>query len=153
MKKRAGILWLSLVVVLITLLVPASLAFAQEDNSAPSGGAAGLLAGGFLLVFCVILLAFYVYLALALQTIANKTHTENAWMAWIPILNLILLLNVAKKPLWWFILFLIPIVSLVMAIIVWMAVAEARGKPSWWGILLIVPLVGLIVPGYLAWSN
>ena len=40
-----------------------------------------------------------------------------------------------------------------MAIIVWMAVAEARGKPSWWGILLIVPLVGLIVPGYLAWSD
>jgi len=74
-------------------------------------------------------------------------------IAWIPIANIVLMLNIAKKPIWWIILFFIPIVSLVMAIIVWMAVAEARGKPNWWGILLIVPVVGLAVPGYLAWAD
>jgi hypothetical protein len=40
-----------------------------------------------------------------------------------------------------------------MAIIVWMAIAEARNKPSWWGILLIIPFIGMIVPGYLAWAD
>ncbi len=116
MKIRANILlWLGLVLTLIAVLVPASVAFAQDQEQGPSG--------------------------------------ENAWWAWIPILNAILLLNIAKKPLWWFILLLIPLVGLIIAIIVWMAVAEARGKPSWWGILLIVPLVGIIVPGYLAWSD
>jgi len=88
-----------------------------------------------------------------LQTIARKTNTPNGWMAWIPIANIFLALNIAQKPGWWFILFLIPLVGLVMAIIVTMAIAERRGKPSWWGILLIVPVVGLIVPGYLAWSD
>jgi hypothetical protein len=63
------------------------------------------------------------------------------------------MLNIAQKPVWWFILFLIPLVNIVIAIIVWMAIAEARHKPNWWGILMIVPVVNLIVPGYLAWSD
>ncbi len=92
-------------------------------------------------------------MSLALQTIADKTKTENSWLAWIPIANLVLMLNIAKKPMWWFILFLVPIVNIVIAIMVWMAVAEARGKPSWWGILTIVPVANLIVPGVLAWSD
>lgn len=149
MKARKSVFsLLVLALILIAALVP-SLAFAQsnEDRNA------ALLGGGILLVCAVIGLAFYVYVALAVYTIATKTHTENAWMAWIPIVNVVLLLNIAKKPIWWIILFFIPLVSLVMAIIVWMAVAEARGKPNWWGILLIVPLVGLIVPGYLAWAD
>ena len=149
MKARKGVLSvLGLVLILMGTLFP-TIALAQSDQDRT----AGLLAGGMLLVVLVVGLAFYAYFALALQTIANKTHTENAWMAWIPIVQIVLMLNIAKKPIWWIILFFIPLVSLVMAIIVWMGVAEARGKPSWWGILLIVPLVGLIVPGYLAWSD
>lgn len=109
---------------------------------------AGLL--GMYLVFFGVL---YIYTALALMTIATKTNTQNAWLAWIPIANVFLMLQIAKKPMWWFVLCLIPLVNLVIFVILWMAIAEARNKPSWWGILLIVPLVGLIVPGYLAWSD
>ncbi len=155
MKIRAsgGLMWLGMAVLtLVAVLLPAGALLAQSSDEGPTAGQT-MLAGGVLLVFGLIGLAFYVYLSLAVQTIAKKTHTENAWWAWIPILNAILLLNIAKKPLWWFILLLIPLVGLIIAIIVWMAVAEARGKPSWWGILLIVPLVGIIVPGYLAWSD
>jgi Family of unknown function (DUF5684) len=136
------------VLALACLLLPAA-ALAQSSNSA----APAIMAGAFLLFALVIGLAFYAYFALALQTIATKTQTENAWLAWIPLANLFLMLMVAKKPLWWFILFLIPLVNLVMLIIVWMAVAEARGKPNWWGVLMIVPLANLVVPGYLAWAD
>ena|SRR5882724_7525749 len=132
----------------IFALASASAALGQDDARVPAA-----FMGGFLIVALVFAAAFYIYLALALQTIATKTNTENPWMAWIPIVNIILILNIAKKPIWWFILFFIPLVGLVMAIVVWMGVAEARNKPSWWGILLIVPIVGLIVPGYLAWSD
>ena len=114
----------------------------------------GMLAGGMFLVLCLAFVAAaYVYTSLALQTIAQKTNTENAWLAWIPIANLFLMLNVAKKPIWWIILFLIPLVNLVIMILVWMAIAEARGKPNWWGVLTLVPFVNLIVPGYLAWAD
>lgn len=114
----------------------------------------GLLAGGmFLTFFLGIVAVCYIYIALALQTIAQKTNTENSWLAWIPIANLILMLNIARKPIWWIILLLIPLVNIVIYIIVWMGIAEARGKPNWWGILIIVPLVNIIVPGYLAWAD
>jgi hypothetical protein len=105
------------------------------------------------LIYLIIMAAFYIYMALALQTIAKKTNTENAWFAWIPILNVILMLTIAKKPIWWIILFLIPLVNIIIAIIVWMAIAEARGKPNWIGILMIVPIVSIFIPGYLAWSQ
>lgn len=95
----------------------------------------------------------YVYISLALMTIASKTNTPNGWLAWIPIVNIILMLNIAQKPVWWIILLLIPLVNIVIAILVWMGIAEARHKPNWWGILMIVPVVGLIVPGYLAWAD
>jgi len=106
-----------------------------------------------MLVFLVFFAAIYIYMALALSTIAKKTNTENAWWGWVPILNILLMLNIAKKPLWWIILLIIPFVGIVIGVLVWMAVAEARGKPNWWGILIIVPLVGIIVPGYLAWAD
>lgn len=145
--KRA--LWaLGSILTLFLVFAPA-MAIAQ-DNSGAAG--AGLLAG--ILLFELILIAvFYIYFALALQTIATKTNTENAWLAWIPIVNLFLMVNIAQKPGWWFILCLIPFVNVVMLIIIWMAIAERRGKPSWWGIMWIVPVMNLILPGYLAWSD
>jgi hypothetical protein len=134
--------------VLSATLIPAGPAFAQENNRVPA-----VFLGGFLVIFFIFILVMYVYHALALQTIATKTNTENPWFAWIPILNIILMLNIAKKPIWWIILCLIPLVNIVVIIIVWMGIAEARNKPNWWGILLIVPGANLIVPGYLAWSD
>jgi hypothetical protein len=152
MKKRA---WrfgaLGLLLGVLCVAVPVRAILAQEEGS---GTAAGLaFAGAFMLVFLVFFGALYVYMALALSTIAKKTNTENPWLAWIPIANIVLMLNIAKKPIWWIILCFIPLVNIVILIIVWMAIAEARGKPNWWGILMIVPVVNLIVPGYLAWAD
>lgn len=158
MKTRTEVVrrsrWLPALVVFLFvalgLLPPARNLFAQENQGA---GAALAALGAMLFFFFIFALAMYVYTALALQTIAKKTNTENPWLAWIPIANFILMLNIAKKPLWWIILCLIPLVNIVFIIIAWMAIAEARHKPSWWGILLIVPVVNLIVPGYLAWAD
>lgn len=106
-------------------------------------------AGPTLIIWAVL----YAYFAFSLMTIANKTDTENAWFAWVPILNFILMLQIAEKPMWWILLMLIPFVNIIVAIIIWMAIAEARGFPSWWGVLLIVPIVNFIVPGYLAFAE
>jgi hypothetical protein len=149
MKARTKLLsrlgWLLTLAAILFMAIPAA---AQQDARIPTA-----MLGGFMFIFLIFCLIIYVYIALALQTIAQKTNTENAWLAWIPIAQCVLMLNIAKKPIWWIILFFIPLVGAVMAIIVWMGIAEERGKPNWWGILLIVPGVGLIVPGYLAWSD
>jgi hypothetical protein len=136
-------------VALGAVLVSASEAWGQSSSSSIPPA----IASSIFMIALVCGLAVYIYMALALQTIAVKTNTANAWLAWVPIANAILMLQIAKKPLWWIILFAIPIVNIVIVIMVWMGVAEARQKPNWWGILAIVPLLNMVVPGYLACSD
>lgn len=109
-------------------------------------------AGGSFVSF-LMFVAFYVYFAVAIQTMAKKVGMANAWMAWIPLLNIYLLLKIGGKPGWWMILLFIPIVNIIIMIMMWMAVAERMKKPSWLGILMIVPIANLIVPGYLAFAD
>jgi len=97
--------------------------------------------------------AIYVWFALCLHMIANKTGTPKGWLAWIPIANFYLMCKVGDRPGWWTILFFIPLVNIVIMIIVWMGIARARGKPSWWGILMLIPIVDLAIPGILAFSD
>jgi magnesium-transporting ATPase (P-type) len=148
MKARTRVVY-GLGLLALLVLSPIGRALAQDNNSLAAAG----LGAGLIMVFLVFAAACYVYMALALQTIADKTKTENSWLAWIPIANIVLMLSVAKKPIWWIILCFIPGVNLVILVIVWMAVAEARAKPSWWGILMIVPVANLITPGVLAWAD
>jgi len=98
-------------------------------------------------------LAIYVWMAICLQIIANKTNTPNSWLAWVPIANFYLMCKIAGKPGWWTILFFIPIVNIIFTIIVWMGIAGARGKASWLGVLMIIPFVNLVIPGILAFTD
>jgi hypothetical protein len=41
--------------------------------------------------------------------IAKKTNTSLPWLAFIPIAQIILALNIARKPIWWILLFLLPV--------------------------------------------
>jgi hypothetical protein len=117
--------------------------------------AAGLaiLGLGFLFLLLLILVIFYVYMAVCLIKIARKTKTEKAWMAWIPIANIILMLQIAKKPLWWLVLFFIPGANIVFTVLVWMEISKILGHPEWLGLLMIVPVATLVIPGYLAFSD
>jgi len=63
---------------------------------------------------------------------------QPGWAAIIPIYNLYILLKVAGRPWWWLILFLIPIVSLIIVIIVSIDVAKSFGKGVLFGIGLFL---------------
>jgi hypothetical protein len=150
---KARFCWFSVfgaIVGFVTMLTASGAAWAQDSRHNP---AAAALAGTMIMFLFFVFLVGFVYMALALQTIATKTATPNPWLAWIPIANVFLMLAIAKKPMWWFLLFLIPLVNIVIAVIVWMGIAEARQKPNWWGILMIVPIANLVIPGYLAWAD
>ena len=138
----------------IPVLAAASAALpvlAQEDTRGSLLGAG--LGAGMIGFMCCFYLVIYLYFAFCIFKIAQKCNVEMAWLAWIPIVQVIPLIQAARKPLWWIILLLIPLVNIVIAVIIWMGVAEQRGKPSWVGILMIVPLVNLIIPAYLAFSD
>lgn len=106
-----------------------------------------------ILLSLILSLFSYIYLSFCLMRIAGKTKTENAWFAWVPILSFLLMLQIAKKPSWWLILMLLPIVQVVIFVIVMMEIAEKLGKPSWLGVLMLLPIANLIIPGYLAFSK
>lgn len=93
-------------------------------------------------------LVFYVFFAFCIARLAQKMNlafgSSFIW-ALIPIANLFLILKLAAKPMWWFILFLIPIANLVIAILAWMSICEQLGKPGWWGIMIgLVPVANII---------
>ena len=112
----------------------------------------GELSPFFSIYSLIVFAGLYVYNAFALMTIANRTYTENAWMAWIPVLNIYLMVKIAEKPWWWLIIIFIPILGIIPYILVWMRISERLGKSPWLGVLMIVPVVSLVVIGYLAWG-
>ena len=136
---------------------------------ASAGVPAAFLAvfAAFLFVAVILVIVFYVYMAIALMATAKRLKTEPAWLAWIPIANFVLLAKMAKMPTWfvWFALGylippLIPFVNLffmVMFVIWTFKICEARKKPGWWSILTIIPFFGgiwaMILWGILAWGK
>ena len=91
--------------------------------------------------------AFYIFMAFCMAKMATKLGMSfggSFVMALIPLLNVILLLQMANKPLWWVLLFFVPLVNLVISVVMWMAIAERRGKPGWWGVVMLLPGVNLI---------
>jgi len=98
-------------------------------------------------------LATYLWLALCLYLISNKTKTPDAWLAWIPIANIYLMCKIAGRSGWWAILFFIPLLNVIILAVIWMGIAKARNQESWLGILMIVPIANLIIPGVLAFSE
>jgi hypothetical protein len=134
-----------------------------------------IAAAGVMIVFVLILLAaFYVYFALALMTTANRLKEKNAWLAWIPVANLVLMARMARMH-WWpvllcasVVLFVIPliggvIVQLAMIVLtvfgyIWTwKICERRNRPGWWALLQLIPFVGgiwtLVMWGILAWGK
>jgi len=119
----------------------------------------GLFAA-FYLIFLVVVLALYIYTSIALMTIANKTRTRNAWLAWIPIANFYLVTQIAGvSGLWTLALLaaLVPFVGplLLAGVGIWLfwRVAEKRRFPGWISLLLLIPVVNLVILGILAWGK
>ncbi|HEV8604654.1 MAG TPA: DUF5684 domain-containing protein [Tepidisphaeraceae bacterium] len=73
------------------------------------------------------------------------------WAAIIPIYNLYILCKIAGRPGWWVILFLIPFVNLVIAILVGIDVAKNFGKGAGFGVGLA--LLGFIFYPILGFSD
>jgi uncharacterized protein DUF5684 len=80
-----------------------------------------------------------VYLAVIVLCIVGmwKVFTkagQPGWASIIPIYNLIVLLQIAGKPLWWVVLFFIPIANIIVSILMSITLAEKFGKGVGFGI-------------------
>jgi hypothetical protein len=90
---------------------------------------------------------FIIYVAIIVLEIAGwwmifTKAGRPGWGAIIPIYNVYLMCKVAGRPGWWLILFIIPFVNIVIAIIVGIDIAKAFAKGAGFG-------VGLAILGFI----
>ena len=79
------------------------------------------------------------WLAVVVLVIAGFWKTfvkagKPGWASIIPIYNLIVLLEIAGRPIWWVILMLIPLVNFVIHILISIDIAKAFGKGAGFGL-------------------
>jgi Family of unknown function (DUF5684) len=106
------------------------LAFLARSPEAAEGSAAGGAVGG------IIGLAIGVLMVASMWKLFVKAG-EPGWAAIIPIYNIITLLKIAGKPIWWIILFIVPVVNFVIEILLFIAVAKRFGKGAGFGLGLL----------------
>ena len=95
-----------------------------------------------------------IYLVVLILVIASMWKVfakagQPGWAAIIPIYNLIILLQIADKPIWWIILYLIPIANIIIPILVSIEVAKKFGKGAGFGIgLAFLPFIFYPILGF-----
>jgi hypothetical protein len=109
------------------------LAAAQDYEG---GGGAGIIAAMGMVVF-LIYMAVIVLMIAGMWKIFTKAG-EPGWAAIVPIYNMIVLLKIVGKPVWWIILMLIPLVNFVIFILICIALAQSFGKGAGFGIGLAI---------------
>lgn len=114
----------------------------QSDN-----GGGGLLAAGCGVVMFLVWAVVLVAVIAGMWKVFVKAG-KPGWAAIIPIYNIIVMLEIVGKPIWWIVLMFIPLVNIVVAIIVSIALAEKFGKSAAFGIgiallgFIFIPILG-----------
>lgn len=102
--------------------------------------AAGILAL-FGLVFFVILAAIVLVIVVSMWKIFDKAG-KPGWAAIVPIYNIIILLEIIDKPIWWIVLFFLPFANVVAAILVNLELAKKFGKDGLFAVgMILLPIV------------
>lgn len=94
-----------------------------------------------------------IQLVVAIGTIAGMWGVfakagKPGWAAIIPIYNIIVLLEIVGRPVWWIILLLVPCVNIVIILLVYLDLAKSFGKGAGYGVGLFLlgpiffPLLG-----------
>jgi hypothetical protein len=104
------------------------LAMAQVEDG--GGGGLGAALG---LGFTLVMLAITVLFVAAFWKVFSKAG-EPGWASLVPIYNAIVLLRIAGKPAWWFVLMLLPVINFVIIILVSIALAQSFGKSTGFGL-------------------
>lgn len=127
----------------------------RQGDFYPMGGPMAFGIGYFMASYFWLLFAFgiayYVAMAYALMRLAKKLNYKDAWMAWVPLLNVWLLIQLAGLEWWWILIVLfggiVPVVgnlvSILAAFYLWMKIAEKCNKDKWFALLMFIPIVNI----------
>jgi hypothetical protein len=123
----------------MNVLALAAAAFQESPYPGSEGGGAiaALFGGAFMLIW----LAVLVLVIVSLWKIFEKAG-KPGWAAIVPIYNLVVLLEIIRKPIWWIVLFLVPCLNLVASVMVSLELAKCFGKTVGFAIgMILLPFV------------
>jgi uncharacterized membrane protein YoaK (UPF0700 family) len=126
------------------------LAAAFQEDVEPVNTGGGILAAIFGGASLLVALAVMVLVFVSLWKIFEKAG-KPGWAGIVPIYNAIVLLEIVGRPLWWFILLLVPCVGFVVGILLCIDLAKAFGRSPAYGIGLA--LLSFIFFPMLAFSD
>jgi len=122
----------------------------QADPYNGADAASGAVAAGLGIGTMFFGLLCYIFYGYCMYRIFQKAGRQDAWAAFIPIYNVIVLLEIMKKPIWWIILFFIPLVNLYAYWVVYDRLAKGFSKETPLYTILIfffgfifIPVLGL----------
>lgn len=97
-----------------------------------------------------------VYLLLIVLIVASwwklfEKAGQPGWAAIVPIYNLVVLLKIIDKPIWWLIMFLIPLVNIIFLVLLYVELAKKFGKDVGFAIGLL--LLGIVFLPILAFGD
>jgi hypothetical protein len=112
---------------------------------------------GMFVVFAIVAIIIYLVMGFSLGKLFQKAG-KPMWAGFVPIYNIMVILEIVGRPMWWLALLLlgfIPFVGsiavLVVMAIVYIDFAKSYGKGVMWGILIL--LFGVIVLPIMAFSD
>lgn len=149
----------------------------QVSNMDFLTGLSIVMLGVIVLIGIFILIAIYIFSAIALRKIAKRLGEENSWMAWVPFLNIYLLLkmgDISTEAMiaFWVAMFIQAIPSLpgmkiviflltlaggltiqVIYVIAYMRLSEKIGFNKLLGLIALTQIGHPVLLGILAWGN
>ncbi len=109
-------------------------------------GVFGALGVGYI-IFMLLIAVFYI---ICYWKVFEKAG-QPGWAAIVPIYNIIVMLQIVGKPVWWIILMFIPCVNIVIALLIYLDMARVFGKSTGFGVGLF--LLGFIFLPILAFGD
>jgi hypothetical protein len=115
-----------------------SYSYNYNYGNSPGGGIAAAVFGGCYALFWLVVAVIVIVAMWRLFTKAGKP----GWAAIIPIYNMVVLLEIVGRPLWWVILLFVPFVNIVIEIILMIDLAKSFGKDTGFaiGLILLSPI-------------
>jgi hypothetical protein len=118
----------------------------MNDNGSAVGGLAVLFSS----VFMLLMMAIVVFMIASTWKVFVKAG-QPGWAAIVPIYNVIIMLQITGKPLWWIVLCMIPLVNIVIMILICIDLAKCFGQSAGFGIGLA--LLGFVFFPILGFGN
>lgn len=132
-----------------------------DFSGAFAGGILGVLIAIGIMFLIIFIIVIYVYTSYAWMIIARKLKYKREWLAWIPIANWAMVLQLGGYHWAWVFLALIPVLGwialFIMLIVANWRIFERRNYPGWFSLSMIIPKVGgilyLVAIGFVAFKD